>query len=82
MADRDLRVSDFIRLYESLGCQAGINRNQFVIVSRTLRGTFMRFSQHAHKGLKDTFHRNVVRRSRRSLGFTSMPDGEFYRALD
>jgi len=83
MADRDLRVPEFIKLYEAHGCQVYVTKKNFVIVNRMQgSGPPRRFSQHAHKGLKDTFRRRIVRYSRRRLGFDTMPDEEFYSPLD
>jgi hypothetical protein len=83
MADRDLRVPDFIKLYEAHGCEVYLTRKNFVIVNRHVNsGPPRRFSQHAHKGRKDIFRRRIVRFSRKRLGFDDMPDAEFYAPLD
>jgi hypothetical protein len=83
MADRDLRVPDFIRLYEAHGCSVKVTRKQFVKLTRRLAdGTVLFWAQHAHKGLKDVFNRRVVRRSRVELQFHEVPDDEFYAPLD
>jgi len=83
MADRDLKVSDFMKLYRAHGCAVEITRKQFVKVARTLEdGTVVFWSQHAHKGTKDVFNRRVVRRSRVALHFAKMPDDDFYGPLD
>lgn len=82
MGDRTLSVPDFIKLYRAHGCEADINRNSFVIVVWRQGAEYRRFSQHAHKGLRDKFGPFVVRRSRRHLGFDSMPDDRFYAPLD
>jgi hypothetical protein len=81
MADRTLSVPDLIKLYRGHGCAAFINANGIVIVERTTP-EYRRWSQHAHKGLRDTFERRVVARSRKRLGFGSMSDADFYGPLD
>ncbi|MCF6228867.1 MAG: hypothetical protein L3J82_09465 [Planctomycetes bacterium] len=82
MADRDLKVKDFLKLYRAHGCEANINSNNFVRVSYTKDGKLWHFSQHAHKGLRDVFGKRVLRRSRLKLDFKNMPDSEFYAPLD
>jgi hypothetical protein len=82
MADRDLKVPDFISLFQAHGCSAELAKNGFVKVWRRQGDLLLFFTQHAHKGAKDTFHRNVVRRARRQLGFADLSDADFYRPLD
>lgn len=82
MADRDLRVSDFMLLFQAHGCTAELARNNYVKVWRKTPQGPRFFTQHAHFGAKDTFHRNIVRKARRQLGFAEMSDAEFYAPLD
>ncbi len=82
MADRQLRVPDFVKLFKAHGCSAGINSNNIVVVSRTVAGGQRRFSQHAHKGVHDSFSNLIVRKCRRRMAFDTMPDDEFYAPLD
>lgn len=71
-----------MRLYEAHGCTVYMTKKQKIIVQRGLDdGTVIHWSQHAHKGLKDTFRRNIVRASRFRLRFHEMPDEEFYKPL-
>jgi hypothetical protein len=82
MADRDLKIPEFIRLYQAHGCTAYITAKQKVIVQRAFDGVVISWTQHAHKGIRDTFRRNTVRQSRFRLRFHEMPDDEFYAPLD
>jgi hypothetical protein len=82
MADRSLPVSEFIDLFTAHGCSAQINANQVVIVIRGSGPGRLFWSQHAHKGVKDEFHRRKVAAARRRLGFGDMPDAQFYAPLD
>lgn len=81
MANRELRVADFIKLYQAHGCSSGINPNGYVVVERPTP-VYLRWSQHAHKGLRDSFDRRIVAASRRRLGFDEMPDADFYAPVD
>lgn len=81
MADRTLRVKDFLKLYRAHGCAAFVNPNNFVIVERATP-TYLRWSQHAHFGIHDTFDRRIVAKSRRRLGYAEMSDDDFYGPLD
>lgn len=80
MANRALKVSELIALYQAHGCSAGINPNNYVVVKRPTP-PFLHWTQHAHKGARDTFDKITVGRSRRKLGFDSMSDEEFYGPL-
>lgn len=82
MSDRDLKVPDFIRLYQAHGCTAYITGKQKVIVQRKFDGVVLSWSQHAHMGARDIFRRNIVRQSRFRLRFHEMPDSDFYAPLD
>jgi hypothetical protein len=82
MADRSLPIPVFIELFRAHGCTAHINSNQVVIIVRGSGPGRLFWTQHAHKGLKDEFHRRKVAAARRRVGFGTMSDAEFYAPID
>lgn len=81
MADRELTFAELKKVFESHGCRFELNKRNYVKISLGDGPTFRGWIQHAHKGAKDRFSKEVVARARRKLGFAEMVDDEFYRAL-
>jgi hypothetical protein len=79
--DRELTYRELKRLLEAHGCTVVMTRRQIVRVAIGSGATFRRWTQHAHKGVHDTFDRYTVAAARRRLGFAAMSDEEFYKPL-
>lgn len=82
MADRDLTVSDVMKLYAAHGCGYELTRKNFLKIWRGQGATYRIWMQHLHKGIRDSLRRNKVHESRVRLGFDAMNDDQFYAPLD
>ena len=79
--DRDLSVRDLIKLLRAHGCAVEMTPAQYLKARRGSGPDHRHWTQHAHKGGKDSFDRRKVAAARRALGFGGLTDEEFYAPL-
>jgi hypothetical protein len=82
LVDRELSFHELRRLFEAHGCTVVFrSKSQMITITRASGLDHRYWSQHAHKGQRDSYNRHVVRAARRRLGFADMGDEEFYAPL-
>jgi hypothetical protein len=78
----EVTFAELKKLLEAHGCAFHFNKKtQILTAARGVGAGYRRWSQHAHKGMKDTFDAYVLKVARRRLGLDGMPEQEFYAPL-
>jgi hypothetical protein len=80
--NRPLSFNEVKKLFEGHGCFFEFNeKTKHLKVWRGSGNDYRHWTQHAHKGRKDHFERQVIATARRRLGFAEIADEEFYAPL-